>query len=278
MRFGLFGVNMGACADRGAATEIAQLAESLGYDSLWAGEHVVAPSPRVAPSPIEPDYPMLDPLVALALLAARTERVRLATGIVILPQRNPLVLAKQVASVDVVSDGRFVLGVGAGYLGPEMSAIGVPMSERGARTDEYLGAMRSLWQDDAPSFTGRHVDFDRVDAQPRPLQRPLPVVIGGHSRAAHRRAVRRAEGWFGWNLDREAAASQLDSLRREAKAAGRAFDDLEITVGAGERLDPEVVRDYERLGVDRLVLLPRQDASPAQLEKFVRANAPDLLS
>src|SRR5918998_5513304 len=187
---GLFAINSHACASPEAAARIATLAERLGYDSLWAGEHVVVPSPRVEPSPMEPDEPILDPLVALAHLAGHTERILLGTGLIVLPQRNPLVLAKQAASLDVVSSGRLILGVGVGYLEPELTAIGVPMAGRGDRADEYLAAMRSLWEDDAPAFDGAHVRFESVDAHPRPAQRPLPVVVGGHSAAAHRRAAR----------------------------------------------------------------------------------------
>ena len=187
---GLFAINSHVCAAPEAAARIAALAERLGYDSLWAGEHVVVPSPRVEPSPMEPDEPMLDPLVALAHLAAHTERIKLGTGVIILPQRNPLVLAKQVASLDVLCGGRLILGIGVAYLEPEMRAIGVPMEGRGARADEYLAAMRALWDQDAPSFSGRHVEFDRVDAHPRPVQRPLPVVVGGHTRAGAFRSTK----------------------------------------------------------------------------------------
>jgi probable F420-dependent oxidoreductase len=280
---GLFGINMGACATPDGAIRAARLAEQLGYDSLWAGEHVVAPRPRAAPSLIEPDYPIVDPLVALALLAAETSRVRLATGIVILPQRNPVVLAKQVASLDVLSRGRLELGIGVGYVEPEMRAVGVPMAGRGARADEYLRAMRSLWTDEAPAFSGRHVAFDGVDAHPRPVQQPLPVVVGGHSRAAHRRTVRHADGWYGFLLDRTAVAAQVESLRREARAAGRAFEELTITVSPSERLDPQVVSDYAELGVTRLAVVPprafwmRADFPLDELDDFVRANAPERL-
>jgi probable F420-dependent oxidoreductase len=278
---GLFGINMGVCVTADAAiTEIAVLAEQLGYDSLWMGEHVVAPSPRVRPSPIEPDYPILDPLVTLALVAGKTERMLLATGIVILPQRNPVVLAKELATLDVLSGGRLVFGLGVGYVEPEMRAVGVPMEGRGARADEYLQAMRALWHDDAPAFRGRHVEFDAVDAHPRPLQRPLPVVIGGNSRPAHRRTVAHGQGWYGFMLDREQTAEQIESLRREAAAAGRDFDQLTITVSPSEPLDPEVVRDYGAMGVGRLALVPPPDywrgrQSMPDFEEFVRANAPE---
>src|SRR3954466_7869137 len=197
---GLFGINSHACAEPDGAARVAARAEELGYDSLWAGEHVVVPRPRVAPSPMEPDEPILDPVVLLAHLAARTRRVRLGTGVIVLPQRNPLVLAKQLASLDVLSGGRLDVGIGAGYLEPELSALGVPRDERGSRTDEYLAAMGALWEGDPPAYEGRHVRFSGVAAHPRPVQHPLPVVVGGRAPAAHRRAARHAEGWYGYWL------------------------------------------------------------------------------
>jgi probable F420-dependent oxidoreductase len=274
---GLFATNMGDCATADGAARIGGLAEELGYDSLWMGEHVVAPSPRVPPSPIDPRYPMLDSLVALGFAAAATARVLLATGIVILPQRNPVVLAKQLASLDVLSGGRLVFGMGVGYVEPEMSAIGVPMEGRGARADEYLAAMRALWEEERPMFHGEHVSFEGVDAYPRPVQERVPVVVGGHSSAAHRRAARLGEGWYGFALDRAATAEQVASLRRAAEEAGRDFDALEINVSPSERLDPQVVRDYADLGVDRLVLITRQDLALDEFEDRVRRNAPDEL-
>ena len=206
---GLHGVNMGALADPAAAARIAALCEELGYDSLWTADHVVLPSPRVAPSPVDPDVPILDPVVALVHLAHVTHDIRLATGIVILPQRNPLILAKQVATVDVLSGGRVTLGIGVGYLEPEMTAIGVPMEDRGTRADEYIGALRSLWHDAQPSANGRYVRFSGIDAQPRPLQEYLPIVIGGASPAALKRASRAGTaGTAGdWTATRRGRAS-----------------------------------------------------------------------
>jgi probable F420-dependent oxidoreductase len=276
---GLFGANMGACASAQAASQIGALAEQLGFDSLWMGEHVVAPSPHAAPSPMAPDYPILDPLVALAMIAGQSRQILLATGIIILPQRNPVVLAKQLASLDVLSEGRLIFGMGVGYLEPEMRAVGVPMEGRGARATEYLEAMRSLWLTPTPEFRGQHVEFAGVDAYPRPVH-PIPVVMGGHSAAAHRRAVAHADGWYGFMLDRHETGAQIDSLRREAKAAGRELEELTISVSPSESLDVETVQHYADLGVDRLVLLPprgfwRGDCPLADFEAFVRANAPD---
>ena len=180
---------------REALGRLGPLAEELGYDSLWMGEHVVVPDPHVPPSPMQPLDPILDPLVALGFVAARTERIRLATGIIILPQRNPLVLAKQLASLDSVSGGRLVFGMGVGYLEPEMTAIGVPMERRGTRAVEYLEAMRALWEQEQPSFEGEFVRFSGVNAHPRPVQSPAarrdgrPQRRGASARGAPRERV-----------------------------------------------------------------------------------------
>jgi probable F420-dependent oxidoreductase len=270
---GLFAINSHACAKPEAAARIAALAERLGYDSLWAGEHVVVPSPRVDLSPMEPDEPILDPLVALAHVAAHTERIELGTGIIILPQRNPLVLAKQVASLDVLCGGRLILGIGVAYLEPEMRAIGVPMEGRGARADEYLAAMRALWEEEAPSFHGRHVRFDGVDAHPRPIQRPLPVVVGGHTRAAHRRAARSADGWYGFMMGLRAMAEQRELMRAAIEETGRERP-LHVSVTPARRLDEENVRAYAELGVQRLIVAPPVGLSLEQMVEFVEANAP----
>jgi probable F420-dependent oxidoreductase len=272
---GLFSANSHSCAEPEGAARIATLAEQLGYDSLWAGEHVVLPSPRVEPSPMDPDEPILDPLVALAHLAGRTESIRLGTGIVILPQRNPLVLAKQVASLDVLTGGRLILGIGVGYLEPEMRAIGVPMSGRAARAVEYLEAMRSLWEDEAPAYRGRHVEFEGVDAHPRPAQQPLPVVMGGHSAAAHVRAARHADGWYGFMIGLRAMTEQRDSLRRAVEETGRGDRPLHISVSPARPLDEEVVGAYAELGVDRLTVVPPPKLPLDGLVDFVESNAPD---
>jgi probable F420-dependent oxidoreductase len=253
---------------------VGALAEELGYDSLWLGEHVVVPDPRRPPSPMEPEDPILDSLVGIGFLAARTERVRLATGIVILPQRNPVVLAKQLASLDVLSGGRLVFGMGVGYVEPEMSAVGVPMERRGTRAIEYLQAMRALWEHERPSFEGEFVSFSDVNAHPRPVQEPVPVIMGGHSQAAHRRAVKHADGWYGFMLNAEETAEQVASLRARLAEAGRAEDDFEVSVTPRGRMDAEKIAAFGRAGVNRLVLMPRIEYSIEQVEEFVRAHAP----
>jgi probable F420-dependent oxidoreductase len=271
---GLFAVNSHALADPNAAARVAALAERLGYDSLWAGEHVVVPSPRVEPSPMEPDEPILDPLVALAHLAGHTERVLLGTGLIVLPQRNPLVLAKQAASVDVLSGGRLILGIGVGYLEPEMTAIGVPMEARGARSDEYLAAMRSLWHDDAPAYDGRYASFAGVDAYPRPVQRPLPIVVGGHTDAAFQRAARHADGWYGFLVGLRAMAEHRQSLDAQIERCGRDRP-LHVSVSPSRPLDPDTVAAYADLGVDRLIVIPPPGLGVDDVARFVEANAPE---
>jgi probable F420-dependent oxidoreductase len=258
MKLGLFGINLGACADPAVARRVAQAAEAAGFDSVWTGEHVVLPDPRVPPSPSPPQTPFLDPLVALAHLAGATERIRLATGIVILPQRNPLVLAKEVATLDVLSGGRALLGVGAGYLHQEFAALGIPFEQRGARTDEYIDAMRALWSQPKPAFAGRFVSFAGIDAQPRPLQRPgVPIVVGGTSPGALRRAVARGHGWYGFALDPTATVRCLEGLARAAAEVERpaALGTLEVTITPLPGCDAATARRYAELGVHRLALL-----------------------
>src|SRR6266849_6658917 len=195
MKFGLFGINMSICSNPDVAVRVAQTAEAAGFESVWTGEHVVLPDPQVPPSPLPPQSPLLDPAVALAFLAAHTKTVRLGTGIIILPQRNPLVLAKELASVDVVSQGRLIFGVGIGYLKPEFDALGVPFEFKGPRTEEYLAAVTAMWTMERPEYHGRFVSFGGVNAMPRPVRKPHPqIVFGGHTRQAFDRAARLAGG------------------------------------------------------------------------------------
>ncbi|MFI9817728.1 TIGR03619 family F420-dependent LLM class oxidoreductase [Saccharothrix variisporea] len=275
MELGVFGLNAKAAIPH--TTRLARLAEDLGYRSWWCGEHVVLPSPRVAPSPMDPEDPILDPLVHLAHVAAVTERLELGTGVLVLPQRHPLLLAKQAASLDVLSGGRLLLGVGAGYLEPELAALGVPMSERGGRTDDYIDAMRALWTDPAPvSFAGRHVDFRNLDAHPRPVRGPR-IVVGGHSRAAFRRAVARGHGWLGVGGGPDDLAAHLRGLARAAEEVERPahLGRLEVNF---VQIDPVEVtpadRDrYAESGVDRLALYPLPLEDVDDVARFLERHA-----
>ncbi len=258
MKLGYFGIGFGACADPDTATRVARAAEDAGFESLWTGEHVVLPDPQAPPSPAPPGMPMLDPGTILAFVAAVTRKVRLGTGIVILPQRNPLVIAKEMASLDVLSGGRLLFGVGVGYLRAEFDALGIPFEEKGARTDDYLEAIVALWTQEKPFHQGPFVSFSGVDAHPRPVQKPHPpIVIGGQSRGAFRRAVRRGQGWYGFLQDLEATRRALAGLEEAAKEVERPaeFAPLEISITPPPGLDLEMARRYEDLGVHRLIPL-----------------------
>jgi probable F420-dependent oxidoreductase len=255
---GLFSINMGSRVAPDGMTAAAQAAEQAGFESLWAGEHVVLPDPQVPPSPMAPQDPALDPFIALTYAAAVTSTVRLATGIVIMPQRNPVVLAKQVASLDVLSGGRFTLGIGVGYLEPEFRAIGANFDDRGAVTDEFVDAMEHLWYDERPAYRGRFASFEGVDAHPRPVQRPIPIVVGGHTPAAYRRAVARGHGWYGFAMTPDSARECVAGLRAAAEQVERpaSLGELELSVSARGRLTAEIAAGFAELGVHRLVVVP----------------------
>jgi probable F420-dependent oxidoreductase len=282
MRFGLFGINVGACASGQTAAAIAQTAEAVGFESVWTGEHVVLPDPQVPPSPVPPETPFLDPSVALALVAAHTKRVRLGTGIIILPQRNPLVLAKELASLDVLSAGRLIVGIGVGYLEPEFRALGAPFADRGAVTDEYLGAMRAIWGQAKPAYRGRFVSFANVQAHPQPVQQPHPpFVIGGRSAPAFRRAVSQGHGWYGFGLDLDATRRALDGLRAAAaetpRPSGLGPLQISITPGRGVGVDLATVEKYAALGVHRLILMPSAKLDADGLERYVQTVGRELV-
>lgn len=275
MQIGVFGMNSGATYGPGPSARLALRCEELGYDSWWAGEHVVVPSPRVAPSPMRPTDPILDPLVHLAFVAAASERLLLGTGIIILPQRNPLVLAKQIASLDAVSGGRFVFGVGVGYLEPEMTAIGVPLSERASRTDDHLAAMRAIWYEDGPvSFSGPHTSYAGVDAHPRPQGR-IPIVVGGHTAGAYLRAVEQGDGWYGFFRTPEQVATDVAGLRAAAERSSRPAElgTLQISVTPPGPVTTEQVQAYADLGVDRLIVYPIGLTDESEIDRFLGQQA-----
>lgn len=265
MKLGLFAINYATCGDPGAAVEIARYAEAAGFESVWTGEHVVLPDPAPPGFAIPPTLPFLDTGVALTLVATNTTTLKLASGIIILPLRNPVLLAKELASIDVVSNGRLIVGLGAGYVREEFEAAGVPLDGRNRRMDDYLGALRALWSMDRPVHRGQFVSIDGINAHPRPVQRfGPPIVVGGESRAALRRAITAADGWYGFYLSPLEVRRTLDDVRRLALEHERPahLGSLEITVTPRGRLDGDVIKRYEELGVERLVLLPQPDAAP----------------
>jgi probable F420-dependent oxidoreductase len=251
----LYGLHRGGSADPDSLVRRARLAEEAGFESLWVGDHIALPSGLANP----PEQPRLEAVVALAYMAALTSRVRLCLGVIVLPQRQPVLLAKQLASIDVLCKGRLTVGIGVGYVEPELRALGVSLADRGTRTDEYLAAMRALWDEPTPSFQGRFVGFADVVERPRPVQRPCPpIVIGGESPAAYRRAVQGGNGWYGWDLDLEGTAQALAGLRETASRYQRpaGLGELEITITPRGVVDVETARRYADLGVHRLAIQP----------------------
>ena len=265
-------MNYGTCADPEIAIEVAQHAEAAGLESIWSGEHVVLPDPQPAGFSMPPTLPFLDTTVALTLVATHTTTLRVASGVIILPLRNPVVLAKELASIDVVSNGRLIVGLGAGYVLAEFAAAGVALAERRSRMDDYIRAMRALWTMDRPRHRGPHVCFEGIDAHPRPV-RPQgpPLVIGGHAGPALVRAVTMAEGWYGFDLDPAETEQLLADLQRVTSDHERPpeLGSLEITVTPRGPVDRAVIERYDALGVDRLVVLPSPDATRDQRHRPV---------
>jgi probable F420-dependent oxidoreductase len=273
MKLGFFGANVGGMVSRQAG-EVAAHAEELGYQSLWTGEHLVLPSPRQAKPPLEPDWPMADPLVTLGYLAAHTERIKLCTGIVVATLRQPVQLAKEAATVDILSGGRLVLGVGVGYLDLEFQAMGVPMDRRRARFREHLHALKAMWTMKEPVFHGDFVTFDGIDAHPRPVSpEGPPLVLGGTTSTALRDAAELGSGWYGFGHTPEEAAQARTAIFGHAEQLGRDLTGFEITVTPRARLSPELIEQYRRAGVAQLVVTVEADTVDG-VRRRLDCNAP----
>jgi len=262
VKFGIAFANILTFAEEPGLSQLAQAAEQAGFESLWTVEHVVYPDDYGSAYPYDdsgkmamtPDTSLPDPLVWLTWVGAVTETIRLATGILILPQRNPVVLAKEVATIDHLTGGRMELGIGVGWLREEFDALGVPFERRGARTDEYIGAMRALWDADHAEFHGDFVDFAGVSMNPKPARGRVPITIGGHSRAAAERAGRIGDGFFPGKGD---IAELADIVRQTAADCGRDPEQIEITFGNEQIFSSDPVGEVERLagaGVDRVIV------------------------
>jgi probable F420-dependent oxidoreductase len=271
LKWGLYGLHRGGSVDPDTLARRARLAEEAGFESLWVGDHIALPAGHGDAA----QEPRLEAVVAVAHMAALTRRVRLGIGVVVLPQRQPVLLAKQLSSIDTLSSGRLTVGIGVGYVEPELRALGASLADRGRRTDEYLAAMRALWDEPVPWFAGSFVSFDGVVQRPRPIQLPHPpLVIGGHSPSAHRRAIQSGNGWYGWQLDPEETAAMLAELREAAKRIERPAElgDLEITITPPGIPDLDTARRYADLGVHRLLVQPRTMADPAMDELITLAG------
>jgi len=271
MKIGVCSANSGPYTTRDMLVLLSEAAEKVGLESIWVSEHLVVADPRTPPSPMDPEDPILDPVTTLAFLAGRTRSVRLGTGIIVLPLRNPLILAKQLATVDVLSGGRLMFGVGVGYVEREFEALDASFRDRGMRTEEYLAAIRSIWTERHPSYVGATISFAGVQSFPHPVQEPHPpIVMGGYAPPVMRRTIREADGWYGWGLDLEATARRLDVLRETASQVprGEGLGPLEITITPPGDVGVEVAARYAALGVDRLNLMLPWGAGKDDVEGF----------
>lgn len=266
MNFGVIFSNVGAFASADGARALATAAEGAGFDSLWTVEHVLIPADYTSTYPYDPSGRMMsdsmdlpDPLVWLAYVAAVTSTIKLGTGILIVPQRNPAIVAKEVASLDKLSGGRVLLGVGAGWLEEEFDALGVPFAGRGRRLDVYLETMRALWAEDRVTLDNEFVSYRNAISLPKPVNRSVPVIIGGHTEAAARRAGRIGDGFFPGRGSPQRMAELLVVMRRAAEEVGRDPDAIEVTAGTLGVLGDDplgAVAELVEVGVHRVAVPP----------------------
>ena len=262
MKFGIMFANTMNFAARDGLIELARGAEESGFESLWTVEHVVFPDNYSSTYPydrsgkmaMDATTPLPDPLIWLTWVAAVTTTLRLGTGILILPQRNPVILAKTLSTIDSLSGGRMELGVGAGWLQEEFDALGVPFEGRGARMDESIQVLRTLWGSDHAAFEGAYHSFSGVSVNPKPANGTVPIHVGGHTRRAAERAGRLGDGFF---PGRGSLPELVEIARSSALAADRDPDSLVITSGSPGVLGDDPVGAVEELasqGVDRIMV------------------------
>jgi len=278
MKFGIMFANAGPFGFGEPLAHLARTAEEVGVESIWTVEHVVIPVGYKSKYPYDPsgripgpeNVPIPDPLLPLAYAAAVTTRLRLATGILILPQRHPIYVAKELATLDVLSGGRAILGIGVGWLSEEFEALGIPFAERAARTAESVHAIRSLWRETPEPFEGRFFRWPALESNPKPLQRPgVPIVVGGHTDIAARRAARYGDGFFPAVTDPTKLKALFAVLEEECRRVGRDAGTIERT--AGGSIDLDGVRRLEDLGVSRIAIAPPgfdQEAVTKGLHEF----------
>jgi probable F420-dependent oxidoreductase len=261
MKLGLVPVNVGV-PNVDFMVALAQKAEAVGLESVWTFEHVIVPNDYQSRYPysadgkmgVTPDTNFVDPLVALSAVAQATERVRLGTGVNILSQTNPLLLAKQAASLDFVSGGRFMLGVGIGWLREEFEAMGTPFERRGARFDDYVAAMRKVWSGETVEHQSELLHWTGFKSYPVPLQKPFPVVIGGSKGKAFQRIAKYGEGWFAPVVTADQLKPLLEQLEKACAAEGRDAKSVEISAMWAPAMGLEALRAFEDLGVARLII------------------------
>jgi probable F420-dependent oxidoreductase len=283
MNIGLFALGIGAGARPGAILKTAAEAERRGISTLWVGEHVVLfdrqdskyPYAESGEFPLPGGADWLDPFITLTFAAAVTKTIRLATGICLVPEHNPLVLAKEVASLDRLSGGRFALGVGIGWSAEEFAALGIPFERRAQRTREYIEVMRLLWSDDVTSFHGEFVNFDAAMCFPKPERRAkLPIIFGGESGPALKRTADIGNGWFGFNVGPDDAAPLADKLRAMVRAKGRDASEVEIIACPyTKKITGDDLKKYRAAGVDELVILSSPPEEESQIDGWIERIA-----
>ena len=260
---------------------VARAADTVGFSTLWSGEHVVMVDRPDSPYPYAPDGRIavptdadwLDPFVTLTYVAAVTSRIHVATGILLLPEHNPILVAKQAASLDVISRGRLVLGVGIGWSREEFGALGVPFVGRARRTREYVEVMRTLWREGDASYDGEFIHFEDVRSYPKPLRgRPIPVVLGGNSDAALDRVAAYADGWYGFNLSVDEVPERIEALSLRCQRMGRDLASLDIAVSLRD-CSPDQMALLAELGVHELVLVASPPEDPENAAGWVSALA-----
>jgi probable F420-dependent oxidoreductase len=273
MKVGLFALSIGTGARPLTIQRTAEAAERTGISTLWVGEHVVLfdrhasryPYSQSGQFAVPSDSDWLDPFVTLTYAAAFTSRIRLATGICLLPEHHPLVLAKQIASLDRLSGGRFTFGVGVGWLAEEFAALGLPFERRAQRAVEYLNVMRKLWTEEVTTFDGEFVKFEGARSFPKPPQGArLPVFFGGESAPALKRVAEHGNGWHGFNLDPDEARAKIAKLHAMLRENGRDPKEIEVAISPyNKRITPDGLKRYRDAGVDEVVIVtaPPQDES-----------------
>jgi probable F420-dependent oxidoreductase len=262
MKIGFFAIGIANFAQPAIIGATATHAERLGFSTVWAPEHLLFlerfssqyPYARGENLPVSTDIPLLNPLIALTYAAARTSRIRLATGICLVPEYNPLLLAKLCASLDYVSGGRFALGIGIGWLREEFDALGIPWERRAKRTREYIEAMRALWGEQH-NYNGEFVKFEGALSYPKPVSGPkLPILVGGQAEAALKRAAAYGDGWCGFNLTPAETADAIKRIRELRAANGRTAMPFEFSMSPVASATPDDLKRYRDAGVDELYL------------------------
>ena len=255
---------LGVASDPAWMGAFAQHADEVGFESLLAVEHVAVPVGYesrypyndTGRMPLPEDCELPDPLDLLSWLAARTEGIRLGTGILVLPEHHPLQLAKRCATIDRLSGGRLFLGVGVGWMREEVEALGIDADERGTRTDEAIDALRVIWREEEPSFAGQHFRFGPVRSHPKPVQPTIPILVGGHSKAAARRAGERGDGFFPLGLSGDALAERWRQVQAFAEQAGRNPNEVTLAMGGLLGDDAAITTAIDN-GAERVVLSTR---------------------